>query len=649
MKEKARISNGKYKYLLLGIIMITSYLFVNNIWGYGLQFDRVFRVNNLISIFNDVYTYDQSIFSINIFGITIPLMYKKYISSMFLIRYIPILMFDDYLFGIRFLEIVYFVFSMGGIYLIISKYDYIVAFIATMLMLSSPMLYPELLFGFTDSFSILIIVLACDMIYNYFSKKDSDVKLFLGIALLFFSINMSFYNVWVVASLGLTSMIFFAKQWKMILTSYRRIFLSVFAMIAGCFNFLLYNINTGFETLRPLYYKLFDSEKYNQMPIDYKEALTLSEDLNWKWNAIKSFFHGYYYIYVSLLIVIIIVYVIFMLNAKRGEMKNNFKIYMFPFANMMIILMEILISPNATRPEHYMRVMPFFEMSLIFSVFILIGNVKKTYKASKIISMIFAILIIANISISSSIIAESNINKGEEYFSPAIFDLKEYINNNDIDSEMVVHLEWGLYSQLYFLNKGNYKINSLVFQLKSSSTNEERSRILEEYISRKPFVGFESLYFPIYDEKDSDIKELFLEFALKNKLSLIEEKKFYEKNGEPVFSLYRLSEHKKIYDYRKKAIIEAEISDDLKILNYGPKVANMDEYEKGIPIWIKSEGHSKTTKIVVNNQIINTVYYEDHLTGLISSEIESDNGKYRIQLYEKDDKIKSAEFFLNEN
>jgi hypothetical protein len=73
---------------------------------------------------------------------------------------------------------------------------------------------------------------------------------------------------------------------------------------------------------------------------------------------------------------------------------------------------------------------------------------------------------------------EANNTNGTGYFSPAIFELNDYYKNHHIADKDTIYLQWGMYSQIYFLNKGKYLINSQVFQLVNKS-NEEQKDILK--------------------------------------------------------------------------------------------------------------------------------------------------------------------------
>jgi hypothetical protein len=104
--------------VILILFAIIGFLFRGSL-DYGLQFDEVFRINNLIPLFNpEAYPYNQSIFDIHVFDVSIPLMYKQYISSVAIIPFLPICFFDNYLFGLRFLEFFYFFMSITGFFLL---------------------------------------------------------------------------------------------------------------------------------------------------------------------------------------------------------------------------------------------------------------------------------------------------------------------------------------------------------------------------------------------------------------------------------------------------------------------------------------------------------------------------------------------------
>ena len=76
-------------------VAVNLYLFRGST-RHGMEFDEVYRLNNMFPIFRDgVYPYNQAICSLDLGGLSIPLMYKEYISSLHLLPLVPAVFFRD--------------------------------------------------------------------------------------------------------------------------------------------------------------------------------------------------------------------------------------------------------------------------------------------------------------------------------------------------------------------------------------------------------------------------------------------------------------------------------------------------------------------------------------------------------------------------
>ena len=292
---------------------------------------------------------------------------------------------------------------------------------------------------------------------------------------------------------------------------------------------------------------------------------------------------------------------------------------------------------------------PFLELSIL-SLTILFKNIYNQKRIQAATAIFLVILLMLNIFVSSSEIARVNITKGEGYFSPAIFDLNRYLNENDIESEDIVFLEWGMYSQLYFLNKGEFKINSLVFQLLESKNKDERYAVFKSFFL-SPHIQNHStnLYFPLYakdlDFRRKNIEEDFKDFIISYGGNLERIHTFYETNGDEIIYLYELNNSRELINNIRLELENAMISQDLKIIDFGPKVKKLQNLEN-FGIWVKAINHSRSTKVILNGCILKTVYYTDHLTALVPYNIASQKGKFRIQLYDMDRNIVSEPVYL---
>lgn len=539
--------------------LIIFVIFKDNI-TIGMQFDEVIRINNIIPFLNsNAESYNQSIFSIPFLGFTIPLIYKFYLSTALLIPYLPLLFFkNNLLFGLRFLYGFYFFLSISVFFFIMSKkFNYIVSFLTSLLVITSPLFYPDALFGFAHCIHIIFLSFAIYFLYIFFEENKSSVYLFLGTFLLFFEANIEAYFLWVIAALLISSVMVFPHYWKIVLGSIKYFMIMVFAVILGWINFFIYNILSPFATIKPLYLKLFDPLKYNEQPVDYAQAAPLFEDISNKINKIfPSFFNGYGIVYILIIVTLIILFIFVISKTIKMQEFLKYGKYIFPFFCFCLIFFFILVSPNTTRAGHYVYLIPFFEISLV-SFFILSEKVYNKRYFSKLLVITLICLIMLNSIVSGMEISKIKETKGQDHFSPAIFQLNEYIHAESLQSQDIIFLEWGMYTQLYFLNRGEFKIKSLVFQLYDTKSYEVRKTVFTNFFTSQKNPG-RSLYFPLYsegfDKRNDAILTDFNRFIIENNGSLNKIKTFYETNGNEVINMYELDNSAQLFETVKNNV-----------------------------------------------------------------------------------------------
>ncbi len=330
------------------------------------------------------------------------------------------------------------------------------------------------------------------------------------------------------------------------MSSFKNIITILLGVFFGLFNYIIYNIYSGFPTLKPFFLKIFSRTEYNKTPIDYKQAKPLIDELSIKFKILFSFFGEYYYLYIVITLAIIIIFIVSLYKIFKLKEAKEHKLYFFPLLVFLLIMVFILISPNTTRAGHYVYLIPFYELTIL-SALVLMYRLFGVYKPVRFIVFAIPILILGmNLVVSNAKVSEANKTNGTGYFSPAIYDLKSYIDENGIDYNDIVHIQWGLYSQLYFLNKGQVKINSIVFDLLNATTEKERFQVFRTFFLSPENKMKDSLYFPIYTNYYKNISESFYKLVASNGGKLRKVNAFYEKSGAEVFSLFKLENFKEL-------------------------------------------------------------------------------------------------------
>jgi hypothetical protein len=245
-------------------------------------------------------------------------------------------------------------------------------------------------------------------------------------------------------------------------------------------------------------------------------------------------------------------------------------------------------------------------------------------------------LVGANFLASNQIVAEVNRTGGTGLYSPAVFEFSDYLNQRDIDSQNVIFLTWGLHSQPYFLNKGRFHINHLVFQLIDKSNKAEIQAVLKRLFSSpmaRPQQG-DSLHFPLYAQQRTDINEALIDLVREREGRLSLEKVFRERTGEEVIHLYRLDNVTEFSASFHQEIEQAPVSRTLRITRFGPVQANSDRKED-LPMWFIAEGLTPHTHVSLEGeQLLRTVYSVDHVTALVPWQDIQKPGTYSLFLYD---------------
>ncbi len=643
--------NRKIIKYIIAIIIITlyvMYLFRGSLY-YGLEFDEVFRANNIIPLINHNATpYNQSIFDINILGLKIPLVYKEYISTLSIVKFIPLFLFNDYLFGLRFLEMFYFLLSIIGFFIIASKINFKLAFFLSIAIISSPILYPDVRFGFIRMDHLFLVSLAVYLVYLFFSKSNKRVYLLFAAFLIGLSINLSFYSIWTVAALFIASIIFFPLQWKKVISSFNNILIIMLGFFIGAFNFVIYNLLTGFSSFKPLYLKLFKLEEYNKNPIDYAQIPSFYDELINKLNIIVTYFGTYYYIYFALFAISLIIFLVLFYKLVKTKKFLQHKNYFFVIFTLLIIIIFLLISPKTYRRQHWGFIIPFFEMTIFLGTVFLSKIFNQNKIISKVIFIIPLALLLLNVYSTNKIVEEANLSRGTGYFSPAIYDFNNYINQNKINYNDIIHIQWGMYSQLYFLNKGEVRINSLVFNLKGTRNEQEKKNVIKNYLISTEYKNSQSLYFPIYTSLDQEISKPFFNFVIENKGEIVKVKSFNETHGQEVISLWQIKNLPQFIKTVKQEMLDAPVSSKLRISNLGITkkiINNTINYF----IWVETKGTTSNTKVLINNSMLTTTKGKDILTAEIPIDIIKKSKEYEVQLYDLDRNVKSKTVILKNN
>lgn len=457
-------NKNTYKTLFVGGICIVLAILFRNLYSYGMCYDEVYRFNNWFPIFNkDAYPYDQSICSVQIGNINIPLMLKQYISFISIIPYLPAAWFDNSFLVLRSL---YYVYTLAGVlitYFFLSKYNDRLAVIAATLLTINPLIYPYIKFGWSNYIYAIGLILTI-VFWNKYQQTNKLRYLWLSVFVLCLQINIQFYFIWVAASLIITLFIVYPKKSIDAVFHVKNFFIVISAALLGLIHYVVYNIKNGFPTLVTLWNYLFNLDEYNQNAIDNKQTTSLVDGFQVKVNTYLSCVGIWKPLFLGILLFIVIANIVlvsvFIYRKQIQEKKGYFVAGLVTIFSFLMML----ISPNSQGAHHLTYiVIPLF-LWIACTLELLIECANKRGVKYWIYGVVGAITIIFFIQ-SNATAPEDEISKSD-YFSSNIFDLIEYVDEQEeITDKNIIFLQWGFASQFYFMHNGEFQISELFWEV----------------------------------------------------------------------------------------------------------------------------------------------------------------------------------------
>lgn len=531
----------KKNYLIYDIIfiialMLTILIFMNGIFSYGMHYDEVNRTNPIFPLlYENATDNDQAIWSVKIGNKVIPMMYKEYISSIRTFVYAPsLILFENPLIALRTLYIVYFAIEMIVLYVFLRRIDLKFSLLVTFLVMLNPLLYPEFKFGFAYNFHIIFIIASSRLFIKYY--KSSKLRyLFTGIFILTLGANFSFYFIWNIVAIAISSLIINFDEWKKVFLNINSIIIVLISGSLGLFNYVMYNLFNNFPTIRVLLNSIFNSTDFQMDGIQsqglFKEMIiTLDKVDIMLGNNILAF---------SILFLSMIIVWIIITYAKYKKLIVVSKYAYYPLLILIFTISLIIISPKPRFPYHWLHISPFFEITFITGIIYISRLFKKTTISKYFITIMYAIVFVLFFSTSYTETKTDNANIPIDNISSSIYDLSDYIEGHNIDGEDILFLEWGIDAQIYFLNRGEILINRIYF------IGKEKEEIERVILTTLKNCTSKNLYIPLYNSTTnalsySDTKEGLIKVASNYGFDLTTEKEFVDKNGRNAITLYKI-------------------------------------------------------------------------------------------------------------
>ena len=489
--------------VIIFTVAVNLYLF-RGCTRHGMEFDEVYRLNNMFPILRDgVYPYNQAICSLNLGGVSIPLMYKAYISSAGLLLVSPVVLFKDTLGALRYLYLIYTVLVELFLFLSLRRKNLFVAAVSACAVTVCPLLFPYIRYGWACIHYAFFLIAGFFFAAQY-NKREKRFSIFLTVFFLALMVNVFFYALWIVGGLLVASVVLFPKRSIKFCKDWKNLLLALCGGVFGLFNYVYYNVRMGFPSLMTLFNYLFRLEKYNKNAIDGSKTTSLLDSITIKLNSYLQCIGVYKRVYLVLLLLLLLIYLIsFVLMIKRKTLIKRKDLF-FPFIVTVVSFVLMLISPNSQGSHHLTFIVVPFGVSIGVGLWMLVSEIRIN---KGIVAGIASLVLAFNLYQSSEAVDRDIFSNGNGYFTEKIFDLVDYVKEEPIlTDENVKFIEWGFSSQFYFLNNGEFQLDDITFGIRDR-TDQEREAYLKGFFQR---LDEDVIFVPAYyaDQAVIDVKTI---------------------------------------------------------------------------------------------------------------------------------------------
>ena len=140
---------------------------------------------------------------------------------------------------------------------------------------------------------------------------------------------------------------------------------------------------------------------------------------------------------------------------SNAEARENRKNGLFCFLIVFLIFLQIIITPQAVGPHHYLMVFPWPLLTFAFLARCLYDHFR-TKKLSQVatLPLVAAATCIFFVNIHNTMSYLSHFRSNPHYaarWSPEIYSLSRYVNEHGFEAKSIICVDWGLYTQFQAL------------------------------------------------------------------------------------------------------------------------------------------------------------------------------------------------------
>lgn len=441
---------------------------------YGMNYDEVLRLAPFVQFFEpEAVPVDQALYRIQIGSLSIPVMVKSYISSIAPLPLVPALFFDRQPEGLRRLELLLFLVSVSTLFLVLRRHDFALAAASSLLLATGPHFYPEVRYGFAGALHVVCLAAAAVCLRQGMARPLAPAPWFLAGLFLGLAVNVHFYALWTIAG-GVFALaaVFPAESWRIVRRPRRALALLAGILVGGA-NYVVYNVATAGASLRPMVLGLVDRDAYNERPIDYLALPDFPTELRDKLENLGVTLGDDRIRWASALVALVVVAALVAVGVavrrsrSAGQWTVERRLYCLAPVAFVVTVAAILVTPKSGRAGHWVYVSPYFELTLVGAALLAARVLPWRTPATRRGLALGALGVVAVlfVGISNAAVVHANETKGTHMFSAAIYDIHAELTRPGRPPFSAMTVDWGLWSQLYFLSSGRLPVSERAFAL----------------------------------------------------------------------------------------------------------------------------------------------------------------------------------------
>ncbi len=450
--------------ILLALVILVNF---REARAHGMNYDEVLRLNPLVSLVNpDAEQVDQSIYSVEVGSQRLPVMVKSYISSITSVHLLPALLWDDPASGLRILYGVYLWIACLLLFLFLVRYGFVFALGSAALLAASPHLYPEIRFGFASVVHVIVLTAAAFCWRRAFETGRASLW-FLGGLCFGLAVNLRGPTMWTVGGLCAAGLILYPRVLFAQLRRPRVLLAAAAGCLLGGANYVVYNLATGGGTFRPFVTAMFRRKEYNRDPIDFRQLPDLSVELASKLRGLHVVLGGpgldavVFFATASVAGVALLVFAWRVLTGR--ELRS--RALLLPAVALLFTWTFIFLTPKSGRAGHWAYLSPLLEISLMSGALAIWGSRASGPRWRQIVAVALgAALVVASFAVTWDDVSTAVRTQGDGLFSPMIYEIAADVDDLDPEEHVVVAVDWGFWSQLYFLSEGEAPLSEYTFR-----------------------------------------------------------------------------------------------------------------------------------------------------------------------------------------